>query len=64
SPLQWWLLDRSFPQLRFFADKVLSIPTSSAASERLWSIHGFTHSKLRNRLLVPTVEKLAFVYNN
>ncbi|KAG6585079.1 uncharacterized protein IUM83_08425 [Phytophthora cinnamomi] len=64
SPLQWWLLDRSFPQLRFFADKVLSIPTSSAASERLWSIHGFTQSKLRNRLLVPTLEKLAFVYNN
>ncbi|KAE9050051.1 hypothetical protein PR001_g2746 [Phytophthora rubi] len=53
SPLQWWLLDRSFSQLRFFADNVLSIPTSSEASERLWSIHGFTYSKLRNRLLTP-----------
>ncbi|KAG3197767.1 hypothetical protein PC128_g6589 [Phytophthora cactorum] len=63
-PLHWWLLDQDFPHLYSFAERVLSIPTSSAASERLWSIHGFTHSKLRNSLRVVTVEKLSFIYTN
>ncbi|OWZ02216.1 hypothetical protein PHMEG_00026261 [Phytophthora megakarya] len=63
-PLDWWTLDIEFPLLHNFAEKILSIPTSSAASERLWSVHGFTHSKLRNRLKVATVEKLSFIYTN
>ncbi|ETN17832.1 hypothetical protein PPTG_05520 [Phytophthora nicotianae INRA-310] len=64
TPLEWWTLDTSFPVLHNFAEKMLSIPTSSAASERLWSVHGFTHSKRRNRLKVSTVEKLSFIYIN
>ncbi|KAG6944967.1 hypothetical protein JG688_00016810 [Phytophthora aleatoria] len=43
---------------------MLCIPTSSAASERLWSVQVFTHSKIRNRLKVPAVEKLSFIYSN
>ncbi|KAF4128481.1 hAT family C-terminal dimerization region [Phytophthora infestans] len=60
-PLHWWLLDEDFCNLHAFAERVLSIPTSSAASERLWSTQGFTHTKLRNRLRVATVEKLSFI---
>ncbi|KAG6943474.1 hypothetical protein JG687_00018438, partial [Phytophthora cactorum] len=44
--------------------QLLSIPTSSASSERSWSIHGFIHTKLRNRLTPERVNKLVFVYTN
>ncbi|OWY98826.1 hypothetical protein PHMEG_00030303 [Phytophthora megakarya] len=43
---------------------IYTIPTSSAASERSWSIHGFIHSKLRNRLKSKRVEKLFYIYCN
>ncbi|KAG2815664.1 hypothetical protein PC116_g14436 [Phytophthora cactorum] len=64
TPLHWWLMDEDYPKLYRFAEKILSIPTSSAANERLWSAHGFTQSKLRNSLRVSTVEKLSFIYTN
>ncbi|KAI9979618.1 hypothetical protein PInf_028701 [Phytophthora infestans] len=64
TPLHWWLMDGVFPKLYRFAKKVLSVPTSSAASERLWSAHEFTQTKLRNSLRANTVEKLAFIYTN
>jgi hypothetical protein len=32
------------------ADLVFSIPTSSASSERAWSIFDYIHTKKRNRL--------------
>ncbi|OWZ12069.1 hypothetical protein PHMEG_00014828, partial [Phytophthora megakarya] len=62
--LDWWTLDIEFSLLHNIAENILSIPTSPAASERLWSVHDFTHSKLRNRLKVATVEKLSFIYTN
>ncbi|KAG6943085.1 hypothetical protein JG688_00017793 [Phytophthora aleatoria] len=43
---------------------MLSIPTSSAASELSWSIHPLIHSKRRNRLKPARVENLAFLYTN
>lgn len=43
---------------------VLSVPTSSAASERSWSIHGFIQSQRRNRLTSERLDKLVFVYSN
>ncbi|KAF4147096.1 hAT family C-terminal dimerization region [Phytophthora infestans] len=64
TPLHWWLMDEVFPKLHRFAEKMLSVPTSSAASERLWSVHEFTQTKLRNSLRANTVEKLAFIYTN
>ncbi|OWZ07921.1 LOW QUALITY PROTEIN: hypothetical protein PHMEG_00019617 [Phytophthora megakarya] len=63
-PLHRWLMDENYPKLFHFAVKVLGMPTSSAASERLWSVHGFTQSKLRRHLRVTTVEKPAFIYSN
>lgn len=65
TPLDWWMLKSTkFPVLQAFATRMLSIPTSSAASERSWSVHSFIHNKRRNRLKPARVEKLAFVYSN
>ncbi|KAK1936997.1 hypothetical protein P3T76_009775 [Phytophthora citrophthora] len=65
SPLDWWMLkSKRFPLLYDLATRVLSLPTSSAASERSWSVHSFLHNKRRNRLKPERVEKLAYVYSN
>ena len=40
------------------------MPTSSAASERVWSVFSFIHSKKRCKLLNDKVMKLAKVYVN
>ena len=61
----WKLLGSSkFPNLYVIADRLFSIPTSSASSERLWSVFDFIHSCRRNRLLNEKVNKLVFVYAN
>jgi hypothetical protein len=46
------------------AVRLFTVPTSSAASERVWSIFSFIHSKRRNRLRNDKVEKLAYCYIN
>ncbi|KAF4045249.1 hAT family C-terminal dimerization region [Phytophthora infestans] len=53
-----------FPLLAPIAIKVLSVPTSSAAAERVWSVYSFRWSKRRNRMNAVTMEKLAFNYIN
>jgi hypothetical protein len=51
SPLDWWALPSTkYELVQHFAKVLLSVPTSSAASEHRWSIHAFIHTKLRNRL--------------
>ncbi|KAE8910748.1 hypothetical protein PF005_g29 [Phytophthora fragariae] len=73
SPLAWWTdkcgkeLDEKrdyFPLLAQLAVMIFTIPTSSAASERSWSIHDFIHTKRRNRLDAGRVDKLVFIYYN
>ncbi|EGZ21701.1 hypothetical protein PHYSODRAFT_329615 [Phytophthora sojae] len=66
SPIAWWSLETSntYALVQEFAKLLLYIPTSSASSERSWSIHGFIHTKLRNRLTLERVNKLVFVYTN
>ncbi|KAE9027875.1 hypothetical protein PR002_g10553 [Phytophthora rubi] len=65
SPLNWWALpDIKYDLVQQFAKVLLSTPTSSASSERSWSIHGFIHTKLRNRLTPERVNNLVFVYTN
>ena len=44
--------------------KILSIPATSAASERNWSAFSFIHIKLCNRLHNERVEKIVFIYWN
>ncbi len=63
--LQWWLADGTdWPLLQNLAQRVFSLPASSAASERNFSTFGFIHSKLRNRLDQEKVRKLVYIKTN
>ncbi|KAE9310125.1 hypothetical protein PF008_g20528 [Phytophthora fragariae] len=70
--MAWWVnkvgrapgKEHYYPLLAPLAAWVCAIPTSSAASERSWSIHDFIHTKRRNRLNASRVEKLVFIYCN
>ena len=53
-----------YPALARIALRVFSCPTSSADSERAWSVFDLIHSKRRNRLVNLRVNKLVFVYMN
>ncbi|OWZ12562.1 hypothetical protein PHMEG_00014250 [Phytophthora megakarya] len=65
TPLSWRSTRQTTYQLIApLAKRLFCIPTSSAASERSWSIHGFIHSKRRNRLNATRAKKLVFVYTN
>lgn len=61
----WNILGRhEFPTLYLCAKSINEMICSSAASERVWSIYRFIHTRLRNRLSNEKVEKLAFIYIN
>lgn len=60
----WTSVGREFKLLGKIADVVFALPTSSAASERAWSIFNHIHTKKRNRLSVDKVELLVYVYIN
>ena len=66
KPSDYWsqfgLLD--YPRLSQIALRIYQIPTSSAASERVWKVFSFIHSKRRNRLKKDKVKKLAYIYVN
>lgn len=66
DPRTWWLVHgkNKFSSLAKLACKVFAIPTSSASSERVWSVFNLIHSKKRCRLKNQTVNKLAYVYVN
>ncbi|KAI5059879.1 hypothetical protein GOP47_0024299 [Adiantum capillus-veneris] len=52
------------PMLQSLALQVLSQEVSSSGAERLWSIMGDLHTKDRNRLNTPQLDRLAFVNAN
>ncbi|KAF4127060.1 hAT family C-terminal dimerization region [Phytophthora infestans] len=62
SPRDYWGAkdEKNYPLLKKVAQMVFAVPTSSAASERAWSIFNHIHSKRRNRLSVEKVERLAY----
>jgi hypothetical protein len=65
SPVTWWQSNGcELPELRYVAIRVLALACSNSSAERNWSIHGFIHSKLRNRLAFDTQTKLVNVYVN
>ena len=66
DPITWWYgnFSDSAPELTQVAKKVLSIPTSSAASERNWSAFAYIHDKKRNRLRADRILKLVYIYSN
>jgi hypothetical protein len=55
---------KDYPLLGRVITPLFTIPTSSAAAERVWSIFTWIHSKKRNRLLMDRVEKLVYIYVN
>uniref|UniRef100_U9TDT1 HAT C-terminal dimerisation domain-containing protein n=1 Tax=Rhizophagus irregularis (strain DAOM 181602 / DAOM 197198 / MUCL 43194) TaxID=747089 RepID=U9TDT1_RHIID len=65
DPITWWCGNFSYsaPELTQVAKKVLSIPTSSAASERNWSAFAYIHDKKRNWLRADCVLKLVYIFN-
>lgn len=61
----WNIFGRhEFPCLFLCAKEINEMISSSAASERIWSIFRFIHSRLRNRLQNEKVEKITFIYVN
>ena len=66
DPLTWWSIygKEEFPNLSKIAIRVQQVPTSSAASERAWSIFARIHNKIGNRLMNERVHQLAYVCIN
>lgn len=66
SGMQYWgqYGMTEFPLLVSIAVRVFTVPTSSAAAERVWSIFSYLHTKRRNRMSMQKLEKLVFGYIN
>jgi hypothetical protein len=66
SPMTWWswIGVKDYPLLTTIAQRVFTIPASSAAAERSWSVFKFMHSAQRNRLSNERLIKLVFIYSN
>ena len=63
--LTWWKDNSSkYPQLASIARDLLSIPTTSATSERIFSTAGLTVNKLRSTLKPNHVNALVFLNKN
>jgi len=64
--LCWWKANYKdkASELCELAERVLTIPCSSAAIERSFSSYGYIHSSSRNRLTPARSEKLVFLYYN
>jgi len=65
NPLTWWAANRStFPAVASVARKMLAVPATSVASERLFSKAGDVITKKRNRLAASKADKLCFLMEN
>jgi hypothetical protein len=65
TPLQFWqTTGSSWPNPQPIAIRMFHMETSSDSAERNFSIMGFIHLKLRNRLCTTKVEKLVFLKSN
>ncbi|ROI15721.1 Zinc finger BED domain-containing protein DAYSLEEPER [Anabarilius grahami] len=63
--LLWWKENaKTFPNLAMIARKILSIPASSAASERDFSTAGFVIQEQRTQLKPGTVDDILFLHSN
>ena len=63
--LDWWQVKSpSLPHLSTVAKEILSIPASSAESERSFSVAGSTVSQRRTALDSDNLEDILFVHFN
>jgi hypothetical protein len=64
DPLVWWrgLRQQKYPFLSALARRVLAIPATSAASERLFSVAGLVVTKKRNSLTGDSVSLLVWLH--
>ena len=61
----WWKSNgTAVPELQYCATRILSLKIANSAAERNWGIHGFIHSKSRNRLGFTKTCKLVNAYSN
>ena len=65
NPIDWWNgLQKEVPILGNLAIRLMSIPASTASSERNWSNFGFIQNIKRNRLTNARTFKLVSIYAN
>lgn len=64
DPLTWWGGFCSKTKLKKIATGILSLPPSSAATERSFSTYGFIHSAKRNRLTTKRAGMLTYIAHN
>lgn len=64
EPRIWWQTFAPSQDVAPIAARLLSVPPSSASSERNWSLFSNTHTLRRNRLQKQRIEKLVFIKSN
>ena len=65
DPFLWWRMNQArFPHISKVALNKLFIPTTSVASERIFSKIGYIISDRRARLKPENAEKLVFLAHN
>ena len=66
TPATWWrqYAAQHSPELAELAAHILCMAASTSSAERNWSVHGFIHSKKKNRLLVENCSKLVYLHWN
>ncbi|XP_052130461.1 uncharacterized protein LOC113212587 [Frankliniella occidentalis] len=64
TPSSWWKGICADEPLCPLACRILSLPASAAACERVWSGYSNTHTKKRNKLAVERVTKLVQIKSN
>ncbi|KAK7137431.1 hypothetical protein R3I93_017500 [Phoxinus phoxinus] len=65
DPLQWWKdNEEEFPRLAKLAQKILCIPATSVASERLFSSSGNIQTVFRSSLKPDKLNMLVFLHKN
>jgi hypothetical protein len=65
NPLDWWRVNKqTYPHLSKLALKYLSIPATSAPSERVFSTAGLTIAKDRARLDATRANEIVFLHDS
>lgn len=64
APSTWWKAFYAHTDLGIIAERILTTPLTSAATERSFSTFGNLHTKKRNRLTTERAGKLTFIAHN